>query len=84
MAQRGIHYREIAPVTLVDLEGYRKSEKRLVERFQIEGLVDPVESSWVYDIVVRFYSKGNMVLQFASADNMPGKKSGLILTPKVQ
>ncbi|KAJ5811466.1 hypothetical protein N7474_007767 [Penicillium riverlandense] len=84
MTQRGIHYREIAPVTLIDMERHRKSEKRLVERFQIEGLVDPMESSWVYDIVVRFYSKGNVFLQFASADNTPGKKPGLILTPNVE
>lgn len=83
MTQRGIYYREIAPVTLDDMEQHRKKDKRLVEGFQIDGLVDPMESSCVYDIVVRFYSQGNVLLQFASADNTPGSRPGLILTPNV-
>ncbi|PLB49878.1 hypothetical protein P170DRAFT_508190 [Aspergillus steynii IBT 23096] len=68
MEQRGIEYREVLPATPDDMGRYRQEEQALRERFRIVGLVDPGDAIHVYDLVVRFYNNGNIVLQFPAAD----------------
>jgi hypothetical protein len=78
MNQSGLAFREIVTTPLEEMEREWSMYRGVAERFRIEGLVD-TGTSWVYDVVVRFFKNGNIIMQFPSADGESSRRNGLIL-----
>ncbi|KAJ5234436.1 uncharacterized protein N7469_003604 [Penicillium citrinum] len=78
MNQRGIQYREFVANTWQQMEGIWAKDRNVVERFSIEGLIDP-ESSWVYDINVRVWNNGTVNVSFASKEENLKEKRGIVI-----
>ncbi|KAI9042432.1 uncharacterized protein KD926_005510 [Aspergillus affinis] len=68
LEERCIEYREIITANTDEMNGYWNEQPSLCERFRILGLVDPEQASHVYDVVVRFYNNGHILMQFPAAD----------------
>ncbi|KAF5860722.1 hypothetical protein ETB97_001229 [Aspergillus alliaceus] len=67
MKRIDLQYKEITTATTLEMESYWKDERALCERFRIDGLVDPEDEHLIYDVVVKFYENGGVVLLFPSA-----------------
>lgn len=83
MRQRGLNYREIVPNSWEQMEIIWKKDVNVVERFRIEGLVDP-GSSWVYDINVRLWNYGSVIVQFTPQEENPSTKAGVLIKQDVK
>lgn len=83
MSQCGLNYRDIVTNSWEQMEIIWKKDVNVVERFRIEGLVDP-GSSWVYDINVRLWYNGSVMVQFAPKEENPSKKAGVVIKQDVE
>ncbi|KAJ5988186.1 hypothetical protein N7481_003396 [Penicillium waksmanii] len=85
MDQRGLHYRGVVTNSFEQMEKIWKKTPDVKERFRIEGLEDP-ESSWVYDISVRFLKNGSISVGFASSEEDMGEKKnpGVVLVQNAE
>ncbi|CAI7585500.1 unnamed protein product [Penicillium pancosmium] len=84
MDQRRLRYRRVVTNSFKQMEKIWVRNLHVKERFCIEGLEDP-ESSWVYDINVRFWKNGNISVGFASSEGDMGVKTfpGVVLAQNV-
>lgn len=84
MDQRGLRYRRVVTNSFKQMERIWVRNMNVKERFCIEGLEDS-ESSWVYDINVRFWKNGSISVGFASSEADVGVKTfpGVVLAQNV-
>jgi hypothetical protein len=80
MGDADIQYACIKTATLGEMETLWKSEQALYEKFRIEGLVDPGDRHQVYDVAVKFYSSGAIIMQFPSLENSPATRPGILIS----
>lgn len=80
MIKADIQYTDIVSATLAEMDKMWKSEQALCERFRIQGLRDPEDRRLVYDIVIKFYNNGGIILQFPSEEICPKTKPGILIS----
>ncbi|OKL61818.1 hypothetical protein UA08_03026 [Talaromyces atroroseus] len=80
MAKANIQYRDIVSATLAEMEKLWKEEEALCERLTIQGLIDPEDRQLVYDVVLKFYNNGGVVIQFPFVDTAPKTRPGILIS----
>lgn len=69
MQQRGMSYREVVTHPQKKMESIWSRNLDVREIFRIEALEDPECAEWTCDILVKFWSNGQVEMQFAEIDN---------------
>lgn len=80
MREADIQYANIEAATLADMDKMWKSERPLRENFRINGLVDPGDKDQVYDVVMKFYDSGSIIMQFKSPEGNPSPRPGILIS----
>ncbi|KAJ5635514.1 uncharacterized protein N7484_008827 [Penicillium longicatenatum] len=77
--EQGWQYREIVGRSLKDMEKIWSKDRSQVERFRVEGLMDP-PSDRAYDVVVILRKEGKVQMSFRAPEEGMPLPAGIVLT----